>query len=73
MSLEEYDQKIGTHLDFISAATEVIERHINMMEGQPDFNTIAKSDLNQIVNTLYRVFTKLSAAQAKFEELPVVE
>ncbi len=72
LELTEWDEKIKVHLDFISAGAEVISRHVNLILGQPDFNTIAMHDLDILIIDLTTILRQLEKTKQEFSNKPVV-
>jgi hypothetical protein len=63
LSLEEWDQLVGRHLHMIEAASEIIERHANLLFGLPDFKTRAAQDLDKAERILGSALTRLATAR----------
>ncbi len=73
LELSDWDQKIKVHLDYISAGTEVIERHVNLILGQPDFNCIAMHDLDLLIIELTTILRRLEKTKQEFMNKDVVK
>ncbi len=72
LELNEWDHKIKTHLDYISAGAEMIERHIDLLIGRPDFDTIAEHNVDLALLTLSTALRKVEKAKQELRNKPVV-
>ena len=72
MDLEEYDKKVGTHLDFIRHGTEMVVRHISHLEERPDFITLAEDELAQGISLIEESLDRLREAHKNYLSKPVI-
>lgn len=72
LTLLEYDEQVGRHLEMIEAGAEICERHSRQLLEMPDFETRAADDLARATSTLARALARVVAARRMMEGKPHV-
>jgi hypothetical protein len=72
MTLEEWDHKVGHHLRMIEGACRDIEAHVQAMEFQPTFSTIAFEEMTKAEEFLRTAQDRVREARTRFEGKPYV-
>jgi hypothetical protein len=72
LTLAEWDEQVGHHLQMIEAGAEICERHATRLLGTPDFETRAADDLARATATLARALARVVAARRLMEGKPHV-
>jgi len=68
MTLGEYDEKVGRHLQMIEAGADTCLRHAHQMAFRPDFETLAFDDLTRAETILTAALEKIQKAIATYQE-----
>lgn len=63
LTLEEWDELIGRHLQMIEAGAEICERHAEQLFGVPEWETRALDRLNTAEKLLRNGLLRLSLAK----------
>lgn len=71
MTLEEYDESVKPHLNFIRSGAEMAARHARALPVKPNFETAAQLDLIEAKNVLVAALADIEAAQATYASKPV--
>jgi uncharacterized protein Yka (UPF0111/DUF47 family) len=75
--LDRWTRDVAHHLHEIEAGADIIERHVDQMLYQPDFETKAEAALSEVARTLAnsrdrieRCFIRVCNARRAFREKP---
>jgi hypothetical protein len=63
LTLEEWDELVGRHLQMIEAGAEICESHARQLFAVPDWETRASDRLQVALNLLNKATTRLASAQ----------
>lgn len=66
MSLSEYHEKVGKHLDFIEAGAAMAARHARALERRPAYETLAQDELQKVEASLRAALANVEAARSTY-------
>jgi hypothetical protein len=67
LSLEEWDELVGRHLQLIEAGAEICERHAKQLMGMPDWQTRAAQDVARVERLLSSALTTIVRTRQEME------
>ena len=68
LTLMEWDEQVGHHLEMIEAGAEICERHARQLFAVPEFETKAADELARATVTLARALARVVAARRHMED-----
>jgi hypothetical protein len=72
MTLEEWDDLVGRHLQMIEAGAEICESHARQLFAVPDWETRASEKLVLVEKLLGSALTRIARSRQEMERKPRV-
>lgn len=72
MTLDDWDEKMGKHLQLIEQGADIAARHARLLAGKPEFMTLAEGELIVVRSVLESALAKVIEAQRVYEAKEVV-
>jgi uncharacterized membrane protein YfbV (UPF0208 family) len=72
MTLEDWDQKVSPHLQFIEAGAAMAARHARQLVAKPDFDSLAEDELDKAFRVLAAALDQIITARKAYKNAPVV-
>jgi hypothetical protein len=71
VTLEDWDQKVSPHLQFIEAGADMAVRHAMALPVRPGFESLAEHELRRVREVLQDALTNVIIAQNAYQAKPL--
>lgn len=71
LSLQDYDEAVKPHLNYIEAGAEMAARHARALKVRPNFDTKAAAQLQETRRVLEHALAEIDAAQSTYNNKPM--